>query len=102
MASDGSPYDEPAPRPTVVIPKGPVGPVRSAAAPDGAAKAAVTIAAAGRVRAAKRRRMAPTSSSNDRFLLGRRDYRLSLPALSTAARPASSRATGTRNGEQET
>jgi len=28
--------------------------------------------------------------------------RVSLPAVSTAARPASSRATGTRNGEQET
>src|SRR3954465_9779285 len=33
---------------------------------------------------------------------GDRRQRLSLPAVSTAARPASRRATGTRNGEQET
>src|SRR4051812_8772950 len=39
MASDGSPYDGPGPRPTVVKPNGPYGAVRSAPALDGAASA---------------------------------------------------------------
>src|SRR4051794_19956591 len=56
MASDGSPYDGPVPRPTVVNPNGPYGAVRSAAAPDGAARAVTPRPAPARTVDSSRRR----------------------------------------------
>src|SRR4051812_11943231 len=62
MASEGSPYDGPVPRPSVVNPNCPYGAVRSAAAdpvaaaPDGTAKAVTTSPSAGSVAQMSRRR----------------------------------------------